>query len=111
MQAMTTRDATWFPALAPYVERDDLSVALTNPFLRPTGERVDSVPSVSVRLPMWRGAAFTDDLGKKTAAMIELNGEHVFPELVPGMRFSRGEDRPGTIAEGGRRCNFVFERS
>jgi hypothetical protein len=82
MQAMTAREATWFPALAPYVERDDLSVALTNPFLRPTGERVDSVPSVSVRLPMWRGAAFTDDLGKKTAAMIELNGEHLFPELA-----------------------------
>ena len=79
---MTATQATWFSALAPYVERDDMSVALANPFLRPTGERVDAVPSVFVRFPMWRGAAFTDDLGKKTAAMVDLNGEHLFPELA-----------------------------
>jgi hypothetical protein len=79
---MTATAASWFSALAPYVERDDLTVALTNPFLRPTSERVDAVPSVFVRFPMWRGAAFGDDLGKKTAAMIDLNGEHLFPELA-----------------------------
>ena len=79
---MTATQATWFSALAPYVERDDLTVALANPFLRPTGERVDSVPSVFLRFPMWRGAAFADDLGKKTAAMIDLDGEHLFPELA-----------------------------
>ena len=79
---MSATTAAWFSALAPYVERDDLSVALTNPFLRPTGERVDSVPSVFVRFPMWRGAAFSDDMGKKTAAMIDLDGEHLFPELA-----------------------------
>jgi hypothetical protein len=78
---MTARDASWFPALAPYVERDDLVVELANPFLRPTGERVGAVPSVFVRFPMWRGASFADDLGKKTAAMIDVNGEHLFPEL------------------------------
>ena len=69
---MTARDASWFPALAPYVERDDLVVELANPFLRPTGERVGAVPSVFVRFPMWRGASFADDLGKKTAAMIDV---------------------------------------
>jgi hypothetical protein len=36
--------------------------------------------------------------------------ERVFPELVPGMRFHRGEDSPDTIARGGRRCGFVFAR-
>ena len=79
---MTATQAAWFSSLAPYVERDDLTVALANPFLRPTGERVDSVPSVFVRFPMWRGTPFSDDLGKKTAAMIDLNGEHLFPELA-----------------------------
>ena len=81
-QDMTARDATWFPALAPHVERDDLVVDLANPFLRPTSERVGAVPSVSVRFPLWRGEPFADDMGKKTAAMIDLDGEHLFPELA-----------------------------
>ena len=79
---MTATQAPWFSALSPYVERDDLVVELANPFLTPTGERVDSVPSVFVRFPMWRGAPFVDDLGKKTAAMIDLDGEHLFAELA-----------------------------
>jgi hypothetical protein len=79
---MTATAAAWFSALAPYVERDDLVVDLSNPFLRPTGERVAEVPSVFVRFPLWRGAAFTDDLGKKTAAMVDVNGEHLFAELA-----------------------------
>jgi len=79
---MIVTEAPWFSALAPYVERDDPLVELARPFLRPTGERVDSVPSVFMRFPLWRGAPFTDDLGKKTAAMIDLDGEHVFAELA-----------------------------
>jgi hypothetical protein len=79
---MTATTAPWFSALAPYVERDDLVVELTNPFLTPSGERVAELPSVFVRFPVWRGAAFVDDLGKKTAAMIDLDGEHLFPELA-----------------------------
>lgn len=79
---MTVQGAPWHTALAPYVERDDLTVSLAHPFLRPTGERVDAVPSVFVRFPMWRGAPFSDDFGKKSAAMVDLDGEHVFPELA-----------------------------
>jgi len=79
---MTAKEAPWYSALAPYVERDDLVVRLANPFLRPTGERVDALPSVFVRFPMWRGAPFADDMSKKTAAMVELNGEHLFAELA-----------------------------
>jgi len=82
LDSMTATQAPWFSALAPYVERDDLVVELANPFLKPTGERVDSVPSVFVRFPMWRGAPFADDMGKKTAAMIDLDGEHLFAELA-----------------------------
>ena len=79
---MTLTDASWYPALSPYIERDDLVVKLANPFLRPSGERVDALPSVFMRFPMWRGAAFVDDFGKKTAAMVELDGEHLFAELA-----------------------------
>jgi len=79
---MTATQAPWFSALAPYVERDDLVVELANPFLRPTGERVDMLPSVFMRFPMWRGSPFVDDLGKKSAAMIDLDGEHLFAELA-----------------------------
>ena len=79
---MTTREVSWFSALAPYVERDDLVVELANPFLTPTGERVAELPSVFVRFPTWRGAPFADDLGKKTAAMVDLDGEHLFAELA-----------------------------
>ena len=79
---MTATEASWYSALAPYVERDDLVVRLANPFLRPTGERVDALPSVFVRFPMWRGSPFVDDMGKKTAAMVELDGEHLFAELA-----------------------------
>ena len=79
---MTATAAPWFSALSPYVERDDLVVELANPFLTPTSVRVDSLPSVFLRFPQWRGAPFVDDLGKKTAAMIELDGEHLFAELA-----------------------------
>lgn len=79
---MTATAASWFSALAPYVERDDLVVELASPFLRPTGERVDAVPSVFMRFPQWRGSPFVDDFGKKTAAMIDLDGEHLFAELA-----------------------------
>src|SRR5512145_2928363 len=79
---MIVTEAPWYPALAPYVERDDVVVELARPFLRPTGERVDAVPSVFMRFPLWRGAPFADDLGKKTAAMVDLDGEHLFAELA-----------------------------
>jgi hypothetical protein len=79
---MTATTAPWFSALASYIERDDLAVELANPFLTPNGERVAELPSVFMRFPMWRGAPFVDDLGKKTAAMIDLDGEHLFPELA-----------------------------
>lgn len=78
---MPIRDTPWFSALAPYVERDDLTVALAHPFLRPTGERVAAVPSVSLRFPPWRGAPLANDLGKKSAT-VDLDGEQLFAELA-----------------------------
>ena len=79
---MTVKEATWHAALAPYVERDDLIVDFAHPFLRPTGERVDSVPSVFMRFPQWKGAPIGDDSSKKSPSMIDLDGEALFPELA-----------------------------
>lgn len=72
----------WHPALAPYLERDDLRVPLKTPITLPTGRTVDEVPAVFVRLPRWTGAAFVDDFGKQSAGMVELDGEHLFAELA-----------------------------
>ena len=44
--------------------------------------RFDSVASVCVGFPIWRGAAFVGDLGKKPAALVDLDGEHLFAELA-----------------------------
>lgn len=79
---MSARDAAWYPALAPVVERDDLTMEISKPFLTPTGGRVDAVPSVFVRFQKWEGQPFVDDLGKKSAAMVALDGEHLFAELA-----------------------------
>jgi hypothetical protein len=80
--SMTLPATPRLSALAPYVERDDLTVELAHPFLRPTGERVGAVRSVFMRFPMWRGAPFVDDFGKKSAAMVDIDGEHLFAELA-----------------------------
>jgi hypothetical protein len=43
---------------------------------------IHDVANVFLRFPRWTGAPFVDDFGKKSAAMIELNGEHLLPELA-----------------------------
>jgi hypothetical protein len=72
----------WHPALAPVVERDDLRVELRTPISLPTGKTIHEVPAVFARLPRWTGQPFADDLGKKAAGMVELDGEHLFAELA-----------------------------
>ena len=80
---LATRDRpSWYSALAPYVERDDLSVELKVPVTLITGRIINAVPGVFMRFPRWSGEPFADDFGKKSAAMIELNGEHLFAELA-----------------------------
>jgi hypothetical protein len=37
---------------------------------------------VFMRFPKWTGAPFVDDFGRKSAAMIDLDCEHLFPELA-----------------------------
>jgi hypothetical protein len=72
----------WFAALEPYIENPDLPVRLSRPIVLASGEVVETVPGVFVRFPQWKGAPFMDDFGKKSAAMVELDGEHLFAELA-----------------------------
>lgn len=83
----------WFSALEPYVE-SDLNVSLKKPIMLPSGEVVESIPGVFMRFPRWSGSPFVDDFGKKSAAMIELEGEHLFAELAV-LRLLEKEDWEG----------------
>ncbi|HYH82228.1 MAG TPA: hypothetical protein VEX86_20635 [Longimicrobium sp.] len=77
-----TAAPAWLSALAPFVERDDLSIVLKTPISLPTGRTVNEVPGVAMRFPKWAGEPFADDFGKKAAGMVELDGEHLFAELA-----------------------------
>lgn len=81
---MTTASESppWLAALAPYVERDDLRVPLAEYITMPIGTVIQEVRGVYLRLPRWTGEPFADDFGKKAAAMVELDGEHLFAELA-----------------------------
>jgi hypothetical protein len=68
-------------AFAPVVERE-FRVELKLPITLPAGRMIHDVPGVFLRFPRWAGAPFVDDLGKKASGMIDLNGEHLFPELA-----------------------------
>lgn len=71
----------WLTALQPYVE-EELRVELKVPITMPAGRMIHDLPAVFMRFPKWSGPPFVDDFGKKSAAMIELDGEHLFPELA-----------------------------
>ncbi len=73
--------AAWISALAPYVERD-IRVELQVPITLPAGRMIHYVAGVFMRFPEWSGPPFVDDFGKKSGAMIELEGEHLFAELA-----------------------------
>jgi hypothetical protein len=79
---MIRTDQAWYTALAPYVERRDLAVQLTRPVNHRATGLVAEIPSLFMRFPLWRGPAFVDDFGKKSAAMVDLEGEHVFAEIA-----------------------------
>lgn len=72
----------WHSALAPLAERDDLRVELAVPVTLIIGKRIVDVPGVFLRFPKWEGEPFADDFGKKAAGMVQLDGEHLFPELA-----------------------------
>jgi hypothetical protein len=71
----------WLAAFAPFAESTQ-RVELKVPITMPAGRMIHDVPGVLLRLPQWSGDGFVDDFGKKSAAMVELDGEHLFPELA-----------------------------
>ncbi|MDB4951971.1 MAG: hypothetical protein JWM27_4620 [Gemmatimonadetes bacterium] len=73
---------SWMDALAPYAEGMDGRVPLKRQLHMMSGKTIVGIPAVTLRLPRWEGAPFADDLGKKSSAMIELDGEHLFAELA-----------------------------
>lgn len=73
--------ASWISALAPFVERY-ARVELRLPITLPAGRMIHDVSGVVMRFPRWTGAPFVDDFGKKSAAMVEVDGEHLFAELA-----------------------------
>jgi hypothetical protein len=75
-------EPVWLGALRPYVERSDYRVPLRVPIHMPSGRMISDVPGVFLRLPRWAGEPFVDDLGRKAAALVELDGEHLFAELA-----------------------------
>ena len=72
---------SWASAFAPFIDRE-FRVELAVPITMPAGRMIHDVAGVFLRFPMWTGAPFVDDLARKSAAMIDLNGEHLFAELA-----------------------------
>jgi hypothetical protein len=73
--------APWTTAFAPFLVRE-LRVELKVPNTLPAGRMIHDVAGVLLAFPRWTGAPFVDDFGKKSAALIELDGEHLFAELA-----------------------------
>ena len=73
--------AAWLSAFEPYIERHT-RVELKVPITLPAGRMILDVAGVFMRFPRWTGEPFVDDFGKKSAGLIELDGEHLFAELA-----------------------------
>ena len=71
----------WVSAFAPYLERE-FEVALTTNISFPAGRVVSGIPAAFLRFPKWQGAPFADDFNQKAAAMVDLEGEHLFAPLA-----------------------------
>ncbi len=71
----------WAAALAPHLQ-EIVRVPLSTSIHTRLGNPIPDVAGALVRFPQWTGPAFADDFGRKGAAMVELDGEHLFAELA-----------------------------
>ncbi len=78
---MDANGPAWLAPLRRFVAVDDLQIVLKTPITLP-GRVVREIPGVFMRFPRWTGEPFVDDFGKKSAGMIEIDGEHLFAELA-----------------------------
>jgi hypothetical protein len=81
MTVPADRQPAWAPALSPSLG-EIIRVPLATPIHTRIGDPIMDVAGAVVRFARWTGPAFADDLGKKAAAFVELQGEHLFPELA-----------------------------
>lgn len=75
------QEPSWVTALSPYLEQI-AAVPLELPIRTLAGDLIPHVRAAVVNFPRWGGAPFVDDLGRKSAAFVELDGEHLFAELA-----------------------------
>jgi hypothetical protein len=59
-----------------------LRAPLKLPIHLPGGRMVQDVHAVFMRFPQWTGSPFMDDFGKKSTALVNVEGEHLFAELA-----------------------------
>ena len=71
----------WAAALGPYL-REIVRVPLATHIHTRLSDPIPDVAGGIVRWPQWTGPAFVDDLGRKGAALVALDGEHLFAELA-----------------------------
>jgi len=101
----------WTKAFHAHLERE-FRVELKTPIVFPAGRVVRDVPAVFLRFAKWQGKPFADDFGKKSAAMIDLNGEHLFAELAV-LRLLQQDDWEGrwvnTYSGGGEVWKYLTD--
>ncbi len=81
MPASPEQQPAWMPALASALV-EVVRVPLATHIHTRLGNPIPDVAGAIVRFPQWTGPAFVDDFGRKGGAMVELEGEHLFPELA-----------------------------
>jgi hypothetical protein len=81
MTSQADRQPAWAPALSPCL-REIIQVPLATHIHTRLGDPIQNVAGAVLRFARWTGPAFVDDLGRKTAAFVELDGEHLFAELA-----------------------------
>lgn len=102
MNTPTDQQPAWASAFSPYL-REVIRVPLESHIHTRLGDPIPDVAGAVLRLPRWTGPAFVDDLGRKAAALVELDGQHLFPELAV-LRLLEGEGWEGrwVITSGGK---------
>ena len=74
-------EPAWAPAFSPVLQ-ETIRVPLATHIHTRLGDPIPDVAGAVLRFAKWSGPAFIDDLGKKAAAFVELDGEHLFAELA-----------------------------
>ncbi len=75
-------DSPWTQVLTSVGGRLVSPAVLSPPVTLASGETLEPITTFFVPLDQWKGAAFQHDFGKKSAAMVDVDAEHLFAELA-----------------------------